>query len=145
MPDALSADDLALIAAAREIIGKRYRPGWHVIGAALRTHSGRIFTGVHLEAHVGRIAVCAEAIALGRAATEAGDTAIDTIVAVRYAPPGVASAEAVVVAPCGMCREMIADYSPEAFVIIPLAGGGLGRKSVRELLPDKYERPAHYA
>jgi hypothetical protein len=64
VPD-LPADDLALIAAARDAITARYRPDWHVVGAALRTRAGRVFTGVHLEANVGRIAVCAEAVALG--------------------------------------------------------------------------------
>jgi cytidine deaminase len=50
----------------------------------MRTRSGRVFTGVHLEANVGRIAACAEAVAPGRAATEAGDTDVDTVVAVYH-------------------------------------------------------------
>jgi len=132
--------DLELVASARNIIRQRYKAHWHVIGAALRTTSGRIFTGVHLEAYVGRIAICAEAVALGRAATEAGDTEIDTIVAVRHSGIGQPDTDINVVAPCGMCRELICDYSSEAMVILPTSTGGLIRKPISQLLPDKYIR-----
>lgn len=94
-----------LIEAARAAIAARYRPNWHVVGAALRLQSGEVFTGVHLDATVGRIAVCAEAVALGRAVTEVGSSEIEAIVAVNHHPGG----EILVVPPCGMCREMISD------------------------------------
>ena len=74
--------DEELINVARELIAARFKEGSHHIAAALHTTSGRIYKGVHLEAYVGRIAVCAEAIAIGAAAT-AGDTSIETIVAVN--------------------------------------------------------------
>ena len=50
----------------------------------MRTRDGRIITGVNIDTYVGRMAVCAEAIAIGRSITEAGDKGIDTIVAVRH-------------------------------------------------------------
>ena len=53
----------------------------------MRTRSGKIFTGVNLDAYLGRMAVCAEAVALGRAFVDLGDDGIDTIVAVRHPPP----------------------------------------------------------
>lgn len=140
MPELTDAD-LALIAAARDAITARYRPEWHVVGAALRTRSGRVFTGVHLEANVGRIAVCAEAVALGRAATEAGDTSVETIVAVRHPASDAADQTVRVVAPCGMCRELIADYAPDARVLVPGNDGAPVVRSVGALLPDKYTRP----
>lgn len=139
--DPPTSDDDALIAAARAAIRARHRPGWHVVGAALRTASGRIFTGVHLEANVGRIAVCAEAVALGRAATDSGETEIDTIVAVHH--PDVAATDAAipVVAPCGMCRELIADYAPRARVIVPDGSGTPQVVAIGDLLPVKYRQP----
>jgi cytidine deaminase len=48
----------------------------------MRTRSGKVFEAVHLEAYVGRVAVCAEAIAIGMGAA-AGDTQIECIVAVN--------------------------------------------------------------
>lgn len=137
----LTAHDHALIAAARHAIAERYRPDWHVVGAALRTRAGRVFTGVHLEANVGRIAVCAEAIALGRAATEAGDTDVDTIVAVYHPAPDAADQVVRVVAPCGMCRELVADYAPAARVLVPGANGEPVARPVGDLIPGKYTRP----
>ena len=136
-----TTDDRALIEAAQRAIRDRYRPDWHVVGAALRTRSGRVFTGVHLEANVGRIAVCAEAVALGRAATEAGDTDVETIVAVYHPAPAATDQRVRVVAPCGMCRELIADYAPAARVLVPGEGGEPVARGVAELLPDKYARP----
>ena len=83
----LSKQDQELIAAATEAIKRRYRNDWQEVGAAFRTRDGRIYTGVNLDAYLGRMAVCAEAVALGRAITESGETGIDTIVAVRHPEP----------------------------------------------------------
>lgn len=134
----LTAADEELIAAARTAIAHAYRRGWHQVGAALRTRSGRIITGVHLEANVGRIAICAEAIAIGRAIME-GEREFTTIVAVYHPPPDAADQTSRVVSPCGMCRELIADYAPECEVIYPGADGVV-KSAVAELLPFKYSR-----
>jgi cytidine deaminase len=122
-----------LIEAARAILRLRFMLGCHEVGAALRTKSGRIFSAVHVEAYVGRIAICAEGIAIGMAA--AGDADIECIVAVNR--------HGNVVSPCGMCRELISDYAPEALVIVPFEGDGQPMAvSVGELLPSKYRRGA---
>lgn len=126
----LSQQNLELLAEARSIIKRRFKQDWHHVGAALRTRSGKTFAAVHLEAHVGRIAVCAEAIAIGMVAAE-GDTDIEIIVAVNR--------HGDVVAPCGTCRELISDYSPEARVIIPSSEGETV-VAVSTLLPYKYVR-----
>lgn len=75
--------DRELIKAAQEVIRARYKPGWHAVGCAIRTRSGSIHCGVHLECYVGRVTVCAEAIAIGRAVTDGDGDEIDIIVAVR--------------------------------------------------------------
>ena len=74
---ALTVNETELIQVARDLIKSRFVEGRHHIASALRTRSGAVFTGVHVEAYVGRIAVCAEAIAIGAAAT-AGDSDIET-------------------------------------------------------------------
>jgi cytidine deaminase len=128
--------DQELIDAARQIIGLRYKRDQHVVGCALRTRSGRIHVGVHVECYVGRVTICAEAVAIGRAITE-GDADIDTIVAVRQA--SAEDRQPDVVAPCGMCREMISDYAPECRVIVP-GPGEPTLTSIKALLPEKYLR-----
>ena len=135
----LSKGDRELIAAARDAIRQRYRNDWQEVGAALRTRDGRVVTGVNIDAYLGRMAVCAEAVAIGRAITEAGDQGIETIVAVRHPEPADKDQAIVVVSPCGSCRELIWDYDRNARVIVPGANGP-AIAAIGELLPNKYSR-----
>ena len=135
----LAAADMKLIAAASAAIERRYRNDWQEVGAALRTRTGKIFTGVNLDAYLGRMAVCAEAVALGRAVVDLGDAGIDTIVAVRHPAPGEKQQAIAVVSPCGACRELIFDYDPNARVIVP-NGKSPSIVPIVELLPNKYTR-----
>ena len=136
---ALNKQDWALIEAAGAAITARYRNDWQEVGAAMRTRDGRIVTGVNLDAYLGRMAVCAEAVALGQAVTEVGETGIETIVAVRHPEPADKDQTIVVVSPCGSCRELIWDYDRNARVIVPVANGP-AIAAIGELLPNKYSR-----
>jgi cytidine deaminase len=138
-PAKLGKADNDLIAAATAAIKKRYRDDWQEVGAALRTRSGKVFTGVNLDAYLGRMAVCAEAVALGRAVVDVGDDGIETIVAVRHPPPRDKSQAVKVVSPCGACRELIFDYDRKARVIVP-NGTSAAVVPIAELLPNKYTR-----
>src|SRR4051794_41845033 len=100
----LDARDQELINAATEAIKRRYRNDWQEVGAALRTRDGRIYAGVNLDAYLGRMAVCAEAVALGQAVTEVGETGIETIVAGRPPPPAHQGPTIGVGLPCGGWR-----------------------------------------
>lgn len=124
----LRTEDRQLIEAAQAIIALRSKPEAHEVGAALRTRSGKIFSAVNVKANVGRVSVCAEAVAIGMAAA-AGDTNIERIVAVDQ--------KGRVISPCGMCREMISDYAPQAEVIVS-GGDGLEILKVTDLLPHKF-------
>ena len=135
----LSEKDKELIAAAIDAIRPRYRNRWQEVGAAMRTRDGRIVTGVNIDAYIGRIAVCAEAIAIGRAITETGDRGIETIVAVRHPKPD-EPGDIAVVSPCGICRELIHDYDAKALVIVPDNGREPKVVTIGELLPNKYRR-----
>jgi cytidine deaminase len=147
-PAKLSKANKELIAAATAAIKLRYRDDWQEVGAALRTRSGKIFTGVNLDAYLGRMAVCAEAVALGRAFVDLGDDGIDMIVAVRHPPPQDKDQTIAVVSPCGACRELIFDYDRKARVIVPdplprkrrRVGRGAAVVPIGELLPNKYSR-----
>jgi cytidine deaminase len=136
----LNNQDYELIKAAEEVIEKNYQYGKHHIGAAVRTKSGKIHAAVHLEANVGRIAVCGEAVAIGKSISE-GDYEFETIVAVAHPHPHENIEKCWVVSPCGMCRELISDYGKETQVIIPYKGN-LAKCNVLELLPEKYTSDA---
>jgi cytidine deaminase len=139
MPLKLAKQDQELIDAAAEAIRRRYRYDWQEVGAALRLRSGKIFTGVSLDAYLGRMAICAEAVALGQAITVAGEFNIECIVAVRHPPPEEKDRPISVVSPCGACRELIWDYDRNARVIVPGPDGPVA-VGISDLLPNKYSR-----
>ena len=135
----LSESDLELIEAARAAIRERYRDDWQEVGAALRTRDGQLYVGVNLDAYLGRMAVCAEAVALGQVITHLGEAGIEVIVAVRHPKPGESDREIRVVSPCGACRELIWDYDRAARVIVPTPTGP-AVVAIGDLLPNKYSR-----
>ncbi len=74
----LNSEDYNLITAAEKVIEKNYKYGRHHIGSAVRTKTGNIYAAVHVEANVGRITVCGEAMAIGKSISE-GEHEFDTI------------------------------------------------------------------
>ena len=73
---------------------------------------------------------CAEQIAIGTAITN-GERQFDAIVAVR----GRDGAE--IIPPCGNCRQILHDYTPECEVILCVEGQNIKIKA-EELLPFSY-------
>lgn len=125
----LTGRDHELVHAAEAEIRARYRPHWHELAAALRTKSGRVVVGLHIDAYAS---ICAEAAAIARAVAE-GEEGIEALVAVRYHPE---SDRAEVVTPCGTCRELIADFGDVR--VIHRDGRGLAKTPVSRLLPSRY-------
>jgi len=132
-PLGISDEDRALVAEAYEELRSYFVEGWHHVAAALRMRSGRVVTAMHLEATVGRVAVCAEAIALGKALRDERD--LDTIVAVHYTDDSRTTMG--LIAPCGMCRELLTDYGNDVLVIIP-KGDAMIKVRMLDLIPEKY-------
>lgn len=134
----ITSDDLELMEAAKHIIKERYVDGKHHIGAAIRLMNGEIVSAVHLEAYIGRVSVCAEAIAIGIVKSH-HTSAIDTIVAVRHPAEDKSNQIIRIVSPCGICRELISDLAPACNVL--LEDEGVIRKvPIQTLLPFKYHR-----
>jgi cytidine deaminase len=134
----ISESDRDLVEAAKSIVRLRYVPRWNCVGAALRTTSGKTYAAIPLDAAVGRVAVCAEMIALGMAVA-AGELQIEAIVAVALRE----DEDWEVLPPCGMCRELLSDYAPGAYVIVPI-GGDLVRVPLIDLLPMKRQGAEAY-
>ncbi len=133
--------DLQLVAAARSVLARRYRPRWHSVGAAIRGKSGHIYTAVNLNAkYVGRVDVCAEAIALGMAIA-AGEKGLDAVVAVQRGTRESRSPRGRIVPPCGVCREMFNDYAPGMTVLMSGPKGSIVHRRAEDLLPDPYVDP----
>jgi len=97
-----------LVESARRAFERAYAPYSHfAVGAAVLAEDGRVFTGCNVENSSFGLTVCAERNAVA-AAIVAG--AVPAAVAVV--------ADAPLTAPCGACRQVLAEFSPGMPVIL---------------------------
>jgi cytidine deaminase len=120
----------AALAEARALIARLGREGRHHVAAAVLTEGG-CYTGVNIETVLPRATTCAEVVALGWAAMGEPGAALTFSVAVNR--------RGEVIPPCGVCREMLMDYGPDALVAVGEGTEGLVLRPVRDLLPEPYK------
>ena len=127
--NALLEKDYELIAEAKKAIRLNYdqKKENHTVGAAIRCKNGKVYVGVNVYSLHG---ACAEQVAIGTAITN-GERDFDTVVAVR----GKEGEE--IIPPCGNCRQILHDYTPNCDVIISVDGEPEKIKA-KELLPFSY-------
>ena len=137
-PADMPEKDVELLRAAELLLAACWVGGRHEVATALRTADGGVFTGVHLEGSCRRSSICAEGVALGaaRGGLPAGaPLAVDVVVSVQIKPADTFR----IIAPCGVCRELISDYSPDATVWLTTGDGPAPMKAL-DLLPEKTRR-----
>ena len=134
----VSAKDLELVAYAQNALKKIFVPEKHFVLTALRTKSGKIYAGFNLKATATRASVCAESIAIA-AALAAQEEEIEALVTVAY-PDSDNTLERIIVSPCGICRELLHDYAPNAKIILD-ENGKLIKATINQLLSHPYKRP----
>ncbi len=128
----LTPEDHQLVDAAREQLLKAYDPVWHSVGAAIRTTTGTVYTGINVDTSTGGGGGADAEMSALCAAVSAGDkTNIETIVAVGKDK---------VLPPCGVCRQTLITHAPQVEVILPEAEADkLIKVPLRELLPYAFE------
>ena len=129
--------DLDLLDRARETLRTAPDPHQHRAACALRIDAGDVLTGLHLDTTMSNAAVHAEGVALGRAAERDAD--VRTVATVSRPEPDAERFPPI--APCGSCRELLADYAPDARVVVPAGDpvegdAELAVRGVEALLPD---------
>ncbi len=126
----MRADERALVEAAKEVRPRAYAPySRYQVGAALRAEDGRIFAGVNLENSAYPTGLCAERAALA-AAVSAGARRFSAVAIVTT--PNAAGRPA---APCGQCRQALAEFGLEMTVLLAGPEGEPERHTLRALLP----------
>jgi cytidine deaminase len=122
-------DDADLIDAAREAQTAAYAPySEYVVGAALSTADGAVFTGCNVEVANYSNSMHAEEVALGTAVRE-GNREFEAI--------AVSSGERDGQTPCGMCRQTLSEFcGPEFRVLVDFGEEGIREYALGELLPD---------
>ena len=100
----------------------------YAVGAAVQTDSGRIYDGVNVENAAFPTSICAERVAIFKAVSE-GERQLEAI-AVVTANGG---------APCGACRQVLAEFGLDTVVLIADDQGQiLQSTTVHELLPGAF-------
>ena len=98
------------------------------VGAALRTKTGRIFTGVNVENAAYPQTMCAERVAIFKAVSE-GEKEFEVISVVTDNGGS----------PCGGCRQVLAEFGLDTMVLMADGNGKLLKETtVKELLPEAF-------
>jgi cytidine deaminase len=123
----------ALIDLAMEARRRAYAPySKYQVGAALRTKSGRTFTGCNVENAAYPTGMCAERVAVFKAVSE-GERDFE-VLAVATSNGG---------SPCGGCRQVLAEFGLDTLVLIADGQGQLVQETtVAGLLPGAFT-PEH--
>jgi len=119
----------ALIDLANEARRRAYAPySNYQVGAAVRTKSGRIFTGCNIESAAYPTTMCAERVAIYKAVSE-GEREFE-VIAVTTINGGT---------PCGGCRQVMAEFGLDTIVLIGDAAGHIRQETtVGGLLPGAF-------
>jgi cytidine deaminase len=118
-----------LVRRAREVLDRAHVPySEYRVGAALRTRDGEVFVGCNIENANYSNSLHAEEVAVAEA-VKRGHTEFDRIAVSSGARDGVT--------PCGMCRQTLAEFCDESFVVVCDEGGEeTSEYTLGDLLPD---------
>lgn len=136
--DELNDQDRELLAAAKKAVSNAYAPySQYFVGAALRMEDGSIITGNNQENVAYPSGLCAERVALFYASSHYPDQRITSIAITAKAGNFKIKKP---VAPCGACRQVMAEYQTKQKSPIKIIMRGESGKirlvsSVDDILP----------
>jgi cytidine deaminase len=101
------------------------------VGAAVETLAGAIYTGCNIENASYGLTVCAERVALWKAISEGVRPGEFRAIAIAADTPRPTP-------PCGACRQLLAEFAPQATVTLTNLQGDTREFTVAELLPESF-------
>ena len=123
-----------LLDQARRARERAYAPYSHFrVGAAVLTATGEIFSGCNLENASYGATICAERVAIF-AAVAAGCRDLTALAVIADTPEPAA--------PCGLCRQVLAEFNPDCPVIMATIAGNWRLTNLNELLPLPFRLPS---
>jgi cytidine deaminase len=101
-----------------------------LVGAAVRTDTGKIFTGCNIESASYGLTVCAERVAIWKALSEGERNFTHLVVAAdtRSLTP-----------PCGTCRQIIWEFAKHADIVMVNLQGDRESVHIENLLPRAFD------
>jgi len=101
-----------------------------MVGAAVKTASGKVYTGCNVESASYGLTVCGERVAIWKALSEGEREFTELAI--------VADTEKLT-PPCGTCRQIIHEFCPDAIVVLANLHGETETCDVDELLPRAFD------
>jgi cytidine deaminase len=125
-----SLDNAVLLSLAKAAMTNAYAPYSHFqVGAALLGESGRVYTGCNVENASYGATMCAERTAVFKAVSE-GER--------RFVAVAIVSSGGDFTYPCGVCRQVLAEFGLDMAVILENSNGDVRVHTLRELLPHAF-------
>lgn len=101
-----------------------------LVGAAVRTDTGKIYSGCNIESASYGLTVCAERVAIWKALSEGERNFTNLAVAVDTQS---------LTPPCGTCRQIIWEYAKHADIVMVNVRGDREAVHIENLLPRAFD------
>lgn len=101
-----------------------------LVGAAVKTDGGIVYTGCNIESASYGLTVCGERVAIWKALSE-GEK--------HFTELAIVADTETLTPPCGTCRQIIWEFSRDATIILANLHGDSEIVSIRELLPRAFD------
>lgn len=127
----MKTNEKELIEAALDVRQRAYAPYSNFkVGAAVRTKSGKVYTGCNVESASYGLTVCAERVAIWKAVSEGEKefTEIAVVADTQELTP-----------PCGVCRQIIWEFCGDIPVIFANLKDDSEVVKMSELLPRAFD------
>ena len=123
-----------LIEYAMDAMGRAYAPySGFTVGAALLCADGAVYQGCNIENASFSPTICAERTAFAKAVSEGQKDFV--AIAVCGGKNGKITS---VCTPCGVCRQVMAEFCKPDFKIYMAKPGGYETRTLAQLLPDSF-------
>lgn len=101
-----------------------------LVGAAVKTEDGKVYTGCNVESASYGLTVCAERVAIWKALSE-GER--------HFVELAIVADTGTLTPPCGTCRQIIWEFAKNATIILGNLHGETQVVAIKELLPRAFD------
>lgn len=101
-----------------------------LVGAAVKTAGGKVYTGCNVESASYGLTVCAERVAIWKALSE-GER--------QFTELAIVADTGSLTPPCGTCRQIIHEFCKNATIVLANLRGDTQTCNINELLPRAFD------